>query len=116
VRVGRGRAAAGASLDGPLGLAWRLQRGTLLAWAAGCAVYGVVMGARATGMGPLVGDNAAARELFVKLGGQTGLVNALLAAMMGFMGVAAAIYAVQAALRLRGEESSQRAEPVLAAA
>jgi ABC-2 type transport system permease protein len=110
-----GPAAAGASLDGPLGLAWRLQRGTLLAWAAGFAVYGLVIGALATGIGPLVGDNAAARELFVKLGGQTGLVNALLAAMMGFMGVAAAIYAVQAALRLRGEESSQRAEPVLAA-
>jgi ABC-2 type transport system permease protein len=111
-----GPPAAGASLDGPLGLAWRLQRGTLLAWAAGLAVYGLVIGALATGIGPLVGGNAAARELFVKLGGQTGLVNALLAAMMGFMGVAAAIYAVQAALRLRGEESSQRAEPVLAAA
>ena len=110
-----GPPAAGASLDGPLGLAWRLQRGTLLAWAAGLAVYGLVIGALATGIGTLVGDNAAARELFVKLGGQTGLVNALLAAMMGFMGVAAAIYAVQAALRLRGEESSQRAEPVLAA-
>ena len=110
-----GPAAAGASLDGPLGLAWRLQRGTLLAWAVGLAVYGLVIGALAAGIGQLVGDNAAARELFVKLGGQTGLVNALLAAMMGFMGVAAAIYAVQAALRLRGEESSQRAEPVLAA-
>jgi ABC-2 type transport system permease protein len=110
-----GPPAAGASLDGPLGLAWRLQRGTLLAWAAGLAGYGLVVGALAAGIGPLVGDNAAARELFVKLGGQTGLVNALLAAMMGFMGVAAAVYAIQAALRLRGEESSQRAEPVLAA-
>jgi ABC-2 type transport system permease protein len=111
-----GPPAAGASLDGPLGLAWRLQRGTLLAWAAGLAVYGLVIGALAAGIGPLVGNNAAARELFVKLGGQTGLVSALLAAMMGFMGVAAAIYAVQAALRLRGEESGERAEPVLAAA
>lgn len=107
---------AGASLNGPLGLAWRLQRGTLLAWAAGFAVYGLVIGGLATGIGPLVGNNAAARELFVKLGGQTGLVNALLAAMMGFMGVAASVYAVQAALRLRGEESGQRAEPVLTAA
>ena len=107
---------AGASLGSPLGLAWRLQRGTLLAWTAGFAVYGLVIGGLATGIGPLVGNNAAARELFVKLGGQAGLVNALLAAMMGFMGVAASVYAVQAALRLRGEESGQRAEPVLAAA
>ena len=107
---------AGASLRSPLGLAWRLQRGPLLAWAAGYAVYGLVIGGLATGIGPLVGDNSAAREMFVKLGGQAGLVNALLAAMMGFMGVGASVYAVQAALRLRAEESGQRAEPVLAAA
>jgi ABC-2 type transport system permease protein len=107
---------AGASLDGPLGLAWRLQRGTLLAWAAGFALYGLVIGGLATGIGNLVGNNAAARKLFVELGGQTGLVNALLAATMGFMGVAAAVYTIQAALRLRGEESGERAEPVLAAA
>jgi ABC-2 type transport system permease protein len=107
---------AGPSLRGPLGLAWRLQRGPLLAWAAGFAVYGLVIGALASGIGSLVGNNSATRELFVKLGGQTGLVHALLAAMMGFMGVAASIYAVQAALRLRGEESGQRAEPVLVAA
>ncbi len=39
-----GPAAAGASLRGPLGLAWHLQRGTLLAWAAAFAVYGLVIG------------------------------------------------------------------------
>ena len=111
-----GPPAAGASLDGPLGLAWRLQRGTLLAWASGLALYGLVIGALAAGIGSLVGNNAAARDLFVKLGGQSGLTDALLAAMMGFMGVAASVYAVQATLRLRGEESSGRAEPVLAAA
>jgi len=107
---------AGASLRNSFGLAWHLQRGTLLAWAAGFALYGLVIGGLAAGIGPLVGNNTAARKLFVELGGQTGLVNALLAATMGFMGVAAAIYAVQAALRLRGEESGGRAEPVLAAA
>ena len=107
---------AGASLRNSFGLAWRLQRGTLVAWAAGFALYGLVIGGLTAGIGPLVGNNAAARKLFVELGGQTGLVNALLAATMGFMGVAAAIYAIQAALRLRGEESGERAEPVLAAA
>jgi ABC-2 type transport system permease protein len=64
----------------PLVLAWRLQRGTLLAWAAGLAVYGLVIGALATGIGPLVGGQRGRQGLFVKLGGQTGLVNALLAA------------------------------------
>jgi ABC-2 type transport system permease protein len=111
-----GPAAAGAGLSGPLGLAWRLQRGPLLAWVAGIAAYGLVMGALAGSVGRLVGDSSAARDLFVKLGGQAGLVNAFLAATMGFMAVFASVYTVQAALRLRGEESGQRAEPVLAAA
>lgn len=111
-----GPAEAGPGLDGPLGLAWRLQRGPLLAWAATYAVYGLVMGALAGSVAQLVGSSAGAREMFVKLGGQAGLVNAFLAAIMGTMGVLASVYAVQAALRLRREESAQRAEPVLAGA
>ncbi|MGH8791670.1 MAG: ABC transporter permease, partial [Stackebrandtia sp.] len=31
-------------LSGPLGLAWRLQRGTLIAWACGLALFGMVYG------------------------------------------------------------------------
>jgi polyether ionophore transport system permease protein len=111
-----GPAEAGASLRGPLGLAWRLQRGPLLAWAAAFAVYGLVMGALASSVAQLVGSSAGAREMFIKMGGQSGLVNAFLAAIMATMGVLASAYAVQAALRLRGEESGQRAEPVLVGA
>lgn len=111
-----GPAAAGGSLRGPLGLAWRLQRGPLLAWASAFAVYGLVMGALASSIAQLVGSNAGARKMFTTMGGQSGLVNAFLAAIMAIMGVLASVYAVQAALRLRGEESGQRAEPVLAAA
>jgi ABC-2 type transport system permease protein len=49
-----------------------------------------------------------------RMGGQTGLVNAFLAAIMGFFALLASAYAVQATLRLRSEETSQRAEPLLA--
>lgn len=111
-----GPAAAGGSLHGPLGLAWHLQRGPLLAWASAFAVYGLVMGALASSVAQLVGNNAGARKMFTTMGGQAGLVNAFLAAIMAIMGVLASVYAVQAALRPRGEESGQRAEPVLAAA
>ena len=111
-----GPAAAGGSLRGPLGLAWRLQRGPLLAWTASFVVYGLALGALASSVAQLVGNNATAREMFVKMGGQAGLVNAFLAAIMSIMGVLASVYAVQAALRLRAEESGQRAEPVLAGA
>lgn len=111
-----GPATAGNRLRGPLGLAWRLQRGVLLAWVAGFAIYGLVMGGLAAGVSRLVGDNAATREMFIKLGGRGGLVDAFLGAIMAIMGVIASAYAVQATLRLRGEETGQRAEPVLAAA
>lgn len=111
-----GPAAASPRLAGPFGLAWRLQRGPLLAWSAGIAVYGLLMGALANGIGSLVGKSAPMRELFIRLGGHSALVNAFLAAIMAFMAVFASVYAVQAVLRLRAEESGERAEPVLAGA
>ncbi len=109
-----GPAAGGRTLASPLALAWRLHRGPLLAWAAGFAVYSPIMGALAHGVQTLVGDSRAAHELFTKLGGQPGVEAAFLSAVMGIMGLIAAVYATWAALRLRTEETAQRAEPVLA--
>ncbi|HEY6279927.1 MAG TPA: ABC transporter permease, partial [Streptosporangiaceae bacterium] len=111
-----GPVTASPRLAGPFGLAWRLQRGPLLAWSACIAMYGLIMGALANGVASLVGNSTSIRDLFVKLGGHTGLVNAFLAATMGFMAIFASVYAVQAVLRMRAEESGQRAEPVLAGA
>lgn len=111
-----GPAVAARTLSSPLALAWRLQRGPLLAWAAGFTVYGLVMGALGHGVGSLVGNSHTARELFTRLGGQSGLESAFLAAILGVMGLLAAVYSVMAALRLRTEETAQRAEPVLASA
>jgi ABC-2 type transport system permease protein len=111
-----GPAAASPRLAGPFGLAWRLQRGPLLAWSAGIAVYGLIMGALANGVSSLVGTSTSMRELFARLGGHAGLVTAFLSATMGFMAVFVSVYAVQAVLRLRAEETGQRAEPVLAGA
>jgi ABC-2 type transport system permease protein len=109
-----GPATASPRLAGPFGLAWRLQRGPLLAWSAGIALYGLILGALANGVSRLVGTSTSMRDLFIRLGGHTGLVNAFLAAVMGFMAVFASVYALQAVMRMRAEESGQRAEPVLA--
>ncbi len=46
--------------------------------------------------------------------GQSGITDAFLAAMVGMLGMVAALYVVSSVLRLHGEETSQRAEPVLA--
>lgn len=111
-----GPAVAARSLRGPFALAWRLQRGPLLAWAAGFALYGLIMGALAHGIQGLAAGSQTARELFTRLGGQTGLETAFLAAVLGIMALLAAGYAVMAAQRLRTEETTGRAEPVLATA
>lgn len=96
------------------GLAWRLQRGTLLGWTAGFAVAGVVFGGMAEGAADLVGDNEQAKEIFARMGGQEGMTQAFLATMVGMLGMMAALYVVASILRLHGEETSQRAEPLLA--
>ncbi|MEV7072036.1 ABC transporter permease [Streptomyces sp. NPDC093990] len=95
-------------------LAWRLQRGALLGWSVGFLLAGVVYGGLTDGVADLVGDNAKAREIFERMGGQSGITDAFLASMTGMLGLVAALYVVASVLRLHGEETSMRAEPVLA--
>ncbi|MFR9790026.1 ABC transporter permease [Streptomyces sp. MB22_4] len=97
-------------------LAWRLQRGSVLGWGLGFFVAGVVYGGVVTGATDMVRDSDQAREIFQRMGGQSGITDALLAALIGMLGLVAALYIVQSVLRLNGEESSGRAEPVLAGA
>ncbi|MFF4270269.1 ABC transporter permease [Streptomyces sp. NPDC001536] len=95
-------------------LAWRLQRGGVYGWSLAFFLVGVVYGGLTDGVADLVGDNAGAREIFERMGGQNGLTDAFLASMVGMMGLVAALYVVGSVLRLHGEETSGRAEPVLA--
>ncbi|WP_405646452.1 ABC transporter permease [Streptomyces sp. NBC_00019] len=95
-------------------LAWRLQRGSVYGWSLAFFLVGVVYGGLTDGVADLVGDNAGAREIFERMGGQSGLTDAFLTSMVGMMGLIAALYVVGSVLRLHGEETSGRAEPVLA--
>lgn len=97
-------------------LAWRLQRGAVLGWSVAFLLAGIVYGAMADGAADLVGDNDRAREIFQRLGGPSALTDSFLAAMAGFFGLVASLYVVASVLRPHGEETSGRAEPVLAAA
>lgn len=108
-----GPATAAASLGSPAGLAWRLQRGVLLAWAAGFAVMGFILGSVAPTVGDML-DTPESRELIISLGGVQGLTDAFIAAELGFMGLGCAAFGVQAALRMHTEETSLRLEAVLA--
>jgi len=111
-----GRAGASGLLRGPLGLAWRLQRGALLGWAVGYAFTFAASGAAAQGIGQLLGTSTALEREFARLGGQAAITNAYLAALMLLAGLVAAAYAVSVILRLRTEETGELAEPVLATA
>ncbi|MFF7812840.1 ABC transporter permease [Streptomyces sp. NPDC007945] len=101
-------------LAGAGALALRLQRGTLTGWGLGFLLGGLVFGGMADGAAELVGDNERAREIFRRMGGQDGLTDAFLATMVSLFGMLAGLYAVGAVLRAHGEETSGRAEPLLA--
>ncbi|GAA2029381.1 exporter of polyketide antibiotics [Catenulispora yoronensis] len=108
-----GPPAAGPGLRGVHGLGRRLQLPTLLGWTAGLLAFGVVMGTLAKGIDQLLNDNKQVEDIIARYGGVQGLTDSYLATAVSFLGMAAAFYAVQAVLRLRGEETSGRAEPIL---
>jgi ABC-2 type transport system permease protein len=108
-----GPAAAGPGLRGVFGLARRLQQPTLFGWMAGMLAFGLVMGFIAKGIDQLLNDNKQVMDIISRYGGVRELTDSYLATAVSFLGMAAAFYAVQAVLRLRAEETSGRAEPVL---
>lgn len=97
-------------------LAWRLQRAPLAGWIAGFAAGGAAIGSVAKDVGDIIGNSAQVRDAIAKLGGAHALSDAYLAASLQLLAFIAAAYGVQAVLRLRAEEASGRAEPVLATA
>ncbi len=111
IRVGR--AGGAPSLGSPFALAWRLQRWTLLAWVIGAVVYGVGVGSATKGISGLLGS-AQVRRIIARMGGHAALTNAYLAALISLSALAVAGFAIAAVLRLRSEETEQRADPVLA--
>jgi ABC-2 type transport system permease protein len=100
----------------PLQLAWRLQRGPLAGWAAGFAILGLALGSIANDIGDVIGDSRSVRDAIAELGGSKDLSDAYLATAMTVFGLIAALYCVQAMLRLRAEETDGHAETLLATA
>jgi ABC-2 type transport system permease protein len=113
-RLGPAEAAPG--LRSPLALAWRLQRTALVSWTAGLALMGALIGSVATSVGDMAKESSQLKDLLERLGGEKALSDAYISGAMVIFALAAAGYAVQATLRLRGEEEGGRAEPVLATA
>ncbi len=107
-------AGAAPALRSPVALAWRLHRGVLIGWLIGLAVTGAVLGGPANSLSNVTTTNQQLLDYLARLGGRKGVADAYLAAVFGIVGVVVAAYTVQATLRLHAEESTGRAEPVLA--
>ncbi|MGE5694667.1 MAG: ABC transporter permease [Candidatus Sericytochromatia bacterium] len=103
------------SLRGPLSLAWRLDRGAVVLWTVGLFLYGLVIGSVVHGIGDEIG-NASARDIVTRLGGTGALEQAFIAVAFNMLAMVASAFAISLTLRLHHEESSMRAETLLAGA
>lgn len=111
VAVRPGAARGAPSLGTPLGLAFRLQRASIIGWGASLAVAGLLFGAYADALVEAVADLP---DVFVEMFGEADLIGGYMAYMAEFLAYLGGAYAVMAVQGYRNEETTGRAEPVLA--
>jgi ABC-2 type transport system permease protein len=104
------------ALSTAAGLAWRLQRGSLLAWTIGVAVFALAIGSIANGVLDIFNGNPQLKKVFEQLSGGHSLIDEFFATILPILATVATIHSVQAMLRLRSEETELRAEQVLGTA
>jgi ABC-2 type transport system permease protein len=109
----RGPAEASPRLRSPLGLAWRLQRGALLAWAAALAGFGLIFGAI---VNEIKDTGGATADWYARMTGSSEMVDAWGTSTVEMAGMVVAVYTVQVLLRMRAEEADGPLEPILATA
>ena len=107
-----GPANASASLRSPLALAWRLHQRTLIAWSAGAALLGSLLGSVGMSLSRFV-DSPLLQDWVVRMGARDA-GDAFLFMVMYVLGQAISAYAIVATLQMRSEEVEGRADPVLA--
>ncbi|WP_342799903.1 ABC transporter permease [Nocardia sp. No.11] len=112
LRYRAGRATASRLLASPLGLIWRLQRASVLAWCVGVFVLGVAYGSFADSIEQYLRDNP---EIAAYLAGNAqDAVNSYLALTLSILALPTAAYGTAAVLRARAEESAGRTSVILA--
>lgn len=109
-RPGRARAATWSR--SALGLALRLQRGSLVGWAVGMFATGVVYGSITEDIEQMIVDNPTFSEIFARTGAS--FVDSFVATSMVMLATMAAGFSISSVLRLRGEESAGRVDQILA--
>ena len=107
-----GPAGSGRRLASGWGLAWRLQRASVVGWSAVLLLIGFSYGSIGSDVGGLVGDSQASRDLFVQSAGD--LAEGFYATSILMLALTATGFAISSALRARGEEDDGRVEALLA--
>ncbi|WP_353114193.1 polyketide antibiotic transporter [Microbacterium sp.] len=111
-----GRTWAPATLSSPVGLVWRLTRGSVLGWAIG----GLLTGLLATSLASVINEVGtkvpSVQKIFDALSKNGSLDQGMVVIFYIIVGVLAACAAVQTVCRARQEEAHGTAEPVLASA
>ncbi|WP_328769952.1 ABC transporter permease [Streptomyces sp. NBC_00286] len=108
-----GNPVASDALTRPFGFALRLHRGTLIGFGAGLFVMGVMYGSILGDAEDMLQDIDQIQEALQQIGGAS-MAESFASMVMVVITVVAAVYVVMAALRPRSEETSGRAEPLLA--
>lgn len=109
----RGPAQAAPWIIAPVGLAWRLQRGSILGWCTGLVVTGLVFGAVGNDVERLVEDNPDLADFLTRFGGSS-ITDAYFVTAIQMMALLASGFAVASLFRARSEEVAGRAELIIA--
>jgi ABC-2 type transport system permease protein len=108
-----GPARGGHLLAGPLGLAVRLHRATVVWWCIATALLAAVYGGLTRSVEDFARDSPSMKDVIAGVGGHN-LTDAFLATSMLVVALVATGAPLQIAIRLRAEEAAGRVEAILA--
>jgi ABC-2 type transport system permease protein len=109
-----GRAHASVFLSGELGLAWRLTRGMMIAWAVAILVFAAAYGSIFNDLDSFIADNSLYQAMLGIGADKSDIMDPVIATMTLIMSIMATIPVVTVALRLKAEEGRSRMEQLLA--
>ena len=110
-----GRVSARPALASPHALVWRLTSGSIVGWAVGGAITGILATTLSGLVDQISGENPAVADILKKIGGATGgLEEVVVTVFFTLLGILAACCAAQTVVRARQEEARGTAEAVLA--
>ncbi|QAY59174.1 polyketide antibiotic transporter [Microbacterium protaetiae] len=108
-----GRAHARPALSSTHALVWRLSAGSLIGWAVGGALTGILATTLGSVVDQIAGENQAVVDILKKIAQAGSLDEVVVTVFFTMLGIVAGCCAVQTVVRARQEETHGTAEPIL---